>query len=783
MLEQRVLLDASFPDLTDLVDLRNTVVRFETSLGEIDFELYDAVGPGGGAAAPVTVENFLNYIQDGDFFNSFFHRSVDVSSPGFPVDGTDFVLQGGGFIFTDEDGLSRVPTDDPIANEFSADRSNVVRSLAMARITSIGPDTATSQFFVNLQDNNGSVTGGIDLDAQEFTVFGRVANDRSWGVVQAITGLDTFVFADVFTNADGDLVTPEGFPTSQPFLLPDPGADVVSLALTDVPVRVTPPPITPGELRSTSLAESFLVTVSDAEVIKPVEAENYFTFLAAYPEGYANDTSVTYVEVTTNQAGMMPVDYQVVLRYETGVRDQVIATGQLQPGRIVRVPISDPSLTDVDQARKFTPFAIEVQGTGAISASLTHTDQGATQSESFINATDLDARGAGAFLNWDFAGLRTTIDADSDGVPDNVDARESYIVWQNLTDEPGTVTLTAVLDAATRRTITFDLEGNRRGGAELHSLFGFETLGAQAIRVTSSVEIVAAMSNYDRQVDPADATTSVNAYGALGIPGGGTLEGVAAGVQYTADPDDEAYVSFFSFNPTGGAVVQLEISDSSGFAATTPIVLAPRDVGFYNLKNLLSAFGGVFTPGEMLTLRYESSRPISAQLVSTIGNETLTTSFQTQLSNLYVFAGGFDAGAAGGTEVLSLYNPYSAGTDTNISIIVQFFFVDRNQTISFSALPELEPGERVDLSARDFSDIESIITLGEDYGRYTIVVSGVALPPGAGARIDEGQFAATLTRIGPDGTLSGDSATVSTGSYDGFLRDLDDGLFDGTIGG
>ena len=70
-----------------------SVVQMETSLGSINIELFDE-------AAPVTVANFMNYVNDGDYVNSFFHRSV----PGF-------VLQGGGFRF-DNNSFSYVPESD-----------------------------------------------------------------------------------------------------------------------------------------------------------------------------------------------------------------------------------------------------------------------------------------------------------------------------------------------------------------------------------------------------------------------------------------------------------------------------------------------------------------------------------------------------------------------------------------------------------------------------------------------------------------------------------------------
>lgn len=774
-LEPRVLLDASFPDIADLVDPENTVVRIKTTLGEIDFELYDQSGPGGASAAPITVENFLRYVNSGRYFESFFHRSVTISSSNPDIDGDPFVIQGGGFLFNDEDGLSRVETFESIENEANADRSNVERSIAMALVTSLGTDTATSQFFINLRDNNGSQgAGDIDLDAQDFTVFGRVANDRSWGVVQAIQNLDTFVFADVYVDEDGNLTDNEGNPSSQPFFLDDPDAVVASFALTDVPVRTQPAPIAPGEIRSSSIEERFLVQFTSALVIKPALSETFYTFLVGYPEGYANDTSVTYVELTANTGGGTDPMYQIVLRYETGVRDQVLVTGMLDAGTRTRIAISDPALSEDDpQARKFTPFAIEVHSTAAMSASLTHTDFGATMSESFVNFADLDARGAGAFNEWAFGGLAATTPQGTNNVMD----RESYIVWQALTGVTGTVTLTVYTDASVLSRISFPLEGHRRGGAELHNLFGFATDGVQAIRVQSDVPIIAAMSTYDEILNQAgSATQSTNAYGTLGAIGGGATEGVLAGVRYSGVTDEESYLTFLNTR-LAGTVVQLTISDSDDNVASTAVVLAPRDIGFYNLNRLLIDFGGVFTPDEFLTIRYTSTQPVAAHYTATIGAETMSTAFQTQLSNVVVLANGFDGG--NDSEVISLYNPFTEGAGVTLNFSIQFYFFDRNQFVQFGFLPMLAPGERADISARDFTDVRSTIQLGEEWGRYAIFISGIAIPESGGFNVDAGAFAVTLSRSGPDGVLSRDAATISTGTFaEGTIRDLSDPFFE-----
>jgi len=131
--------------------------------------------------APATVENFLKYVRDGDYVDMFFPRSV----PGF-------VVQGGGFMFDETQGQPvAVQEDPPIANEFNV--SNTRGTVAMARLSG-QPDSATSQWFVNLEDNTAldSVDGG-------FTVFARVLGD-GMDVVDAIGALDIFNFGGVFSE-------------------------------------------------------------------------------------------------------------------------------------------------------------------------------------------------------------------------------------------------------------------------------------------------------------------------------------------------------------------------------------------------------------------------------------------------------------------------------------------------------------------------------------------------------------------------------------------------------
>src|SRR5262249_55003070 len=112
----------------------DSVVRFDTTLGQFDVELFNST-------APITVANFLNYVATGRYQDSLIHRSV----PGF-------VIQGGGYYVSD-DGVGThvtpVPTFPPIVNEFGL--HNVRGTLAMAKLPS-NPNSATGQWFLNLVD-------------------------------------------------------------------------------------------------------------------------------------------------------------------------------------------------------------------------------------------------------------------------------------------------------------------------------------------------------------------------------------------------------------------------------------------------------------------------------------------------------------------------------------------------------------------------------------------------------------------------------------------------------
>jgi peptidyl-prolyl cis-trans isomerase B (cyclophilin B) len=133
-------------------------VDVRTNVGTIRLELY----PG---KAPKTVENFLQYVRDGHYNGTVFHRVID-----------GFMIQGGGF----EGSYKQKPTRPPIPNEaqssVKAGLTNTVGTVAMARTAD--PNSATAQFFINVGDNAFLNWGDPRSDGNGYAVFGKVVSGQ-----------------------------------------------------------------------------------------------------------------------------------------------------------------------------------------------------------------------------------------------------------------------------------------------------------------------------------------------------------------------------------------------------------------------------------------------------------------------------------------------------------------------------------------------------------------------------------------------------------------------------
>jgi len=137
--------------MTASAQANNTLVKMSTNKGDIYLKLYDE-------KSPASVANFLAYANEGYYEGTIFHRVIST-----------FMIQGGGFT----ENLERKPTKDPINNEANNGLKNLRGTIAMARLPA--PHSATSQFFINVQDNASlNYTGEQNSITWGYAVFGEV---------------------------------------------------------------------------------------------------------------------------------------------------------------------------------------------------------------------------------------------------------------------------------------------------------------------------------------------------------------------------------------------------------------------------------------------------------------------------------------------------------------------------------------------------------------------------------------------------------------------------------
>ena len=247
-------------------------VRMAGTTSTMDLALYDST-------APLTVANFKNYISSGLFAANFFHRSV----PGF-------IIQNGGFRFVATNSFDVVPTFAAILNEPGA--SNVRGTIAMAKLGS-DPNSATSQWFINLADN------AANLDAQNggFTVFGRVLGTgmtvadqiaaypryNASGVAAAWNEIPltaAILSQEYFIETDAALIAPLSYQvsTDDPALLTATVTNgALNLTASASAAGQTTVRLTTTDLEGGTLASSFVVTVLSSNPLIAWRQTNFGT--------------------------------------------------------------------------------------------------------------------------------------------------------------------------------------------------------------------------------------------------------------------------------------------------------------------------------------------------------------------------------------------------------------------------------------------------------------------------------------------------------------------------
>lgn len=225
-------------------------------------------------------------------------------------------------------------------------------------------------------------------------------------------------------------------------------------------------------------------------------------FVLYSPEGYASDLINEFVPITNpnNQAA----EYELWARYETGVRDQLIASGTIAALSRGGVTVSDSQNPGATVVRKDTPFALELRSSVRVTATLSHYDFDSAIGESFTSTTS---------LQWTFGDVQKNA----------TDIRDFILVF-NTTDADSTVTLTIYGQNGIAHTESRVVGAHRRGGWSIQDIAVLGE-GQYGVQITSDQWTVAFQSRYQLETG--------RGWGAIGTPNGSAADGVVTSGSYS----------------------------------------------------------------------------------------------------------------------------------------------------------------------------------------------------------------------------------------------------------
>lgn len=713
---------SSFP-ADALLDPANGVVRFNTVLGNIDIELYDAT-----PSASTALANFRSYLTAGRLDETFFHKSV--YSPGAT---TGQYLAGGRYRLLDGAGLSQITDFAPVPNALTA--SNLAWTIALAPVTST---TSFGQFVINLTDNPSFNA------APQFAVFGRVL-PSSRPVVTAIASL---------TARDLRAQLGAGDPLLQATTLFD---RVPTLSSFNPAAGAT---------------EWTLAKINDAEQIKPPgrDSQNnpwgYFAQAATWPFGIRGDKIIEFLDIAAQDSSTL---VQVVARYQGGQRDAVIFSTVLSANQRFRVTLSNAQFPAQDLVRLGERYAVEVRATRAFSAAMTRTGRPDGNIRSMQGETLFDAGAqnlAGDALRaWSFPGGLVGSD------------QRAIIGWSGQSDQRGTVTVTLLADGFAARTYNFALSPFRRGSADLHTLAadagapgGAIPAGTRyAVRVTSDVPIIAGLARTVSVTTPGGGTYNTGdlEQGTLG----GRQRGFLAGARIQTGGQAAIDLVATNFN-SGLVVLRFTFWLGNGSQQVFQNISLNANTGQQRAYLDLTAVAGLPRDQEF-SISYELQSGVgsfAATYVATRNGDTVSTPFSGLLTPEAYFADGFLnpslTGADAMDETVSLFNPF---TRADATLFYNVFYQFSDGTVitiptGGSGVGTLAPRARVDIRTQNLSTVVAKINSGAQFRNYSIRVVSVAFSPAfSEPGMPSGLIVASIARSWPRNT----SAIMSLGSLQG----------------
>ncbi|MFN0131915.1 MAG: peptidylprolyl isomerase [Phycisphaerales bacterium] len=645
-LEGRVVLynspmTTALPTVGMMENQNDSVMRINTSYGNIDIELFDATLIAG-------VANFRFYLDRGWLDESFFHARTAQG------------LFGGLFGFDDGPGLRNLNQAPPITN--FAPRNNAERTIALAPMSTSG---STSQFVINLANNTqfNTLNGG-------YRVIGKVI--QGWNVVQAIAGLQTRDLDQALTGSN-----------------PNPGTfDAVPTSALYNPV--------------TGPTEATLVRIHDIDLIKPANNTRFFSFATYMPEGFRGSNIIERVDLANLDDGGSNA-YEVIVRYESGNRDRVIAFGTLAAGARSSVKVSDFNIPTYNLVRPDVGFSIEVRSTRALSAALDHRNSGLTIGETFQNVAPI---GEGALKTWNFGGAERGTNITN------------YLLFQNLTSQVANVSVAIYPQSGTTRFFAATMDPYRRGTMTLHTTGTLIPTGNFSIQVTSNVAIVSSLTQYKMGGSPVASEGSL----ALGSLATGRSTGFLAAASVPTVGD--ARVEFLYTGGSPAAItVSLTFVLSNGTTVNGPVTLLTTA----QRRQTVSLTTGLGLPSnQFFSIRYDvtnAAGAVAATYTQRRDGDTMSTPFTTVSTRSVNFADGYSDPTlvpAGMQETISVFNPYSGSVIFSYQLL--FRFSDGTTIFGPAGIQSLGANLRRDHRPQDIPAVWNKITSNTAFRFYSVEV-------------------------------------------------------------
>lgn len=624
----------------------------------VQIELLDDEAPGAAGA-------FLAAVRGGHLDEMFFHRYV----PGS-------VLEGGAFRWDVERGLDVVLPGEVVEAGDGA-RSNTAWTVALVPGAEggAGGGAAGNRFIINLGDNSA------EFDALGYIVFGVVLESSRPTL-------------EMYTSG----VTPTDL-TQSPLLAGDFAGEFGAVPWNATNFSGGPPVEFNG-------GENRLLHVRDIEVVKAAGADRFYEHASWYPEGFAGATISEFLPIVNpNDEG---VHYQVIARFETGLRDLVVAEGFIGAGMRGGITISAAGSAESALVPQGMPYALEVQSTLPVGAMLSHYDFGSATGESFTD----EAPGATFFAGVDMR-------ADS-GV-------RSFLVW--LAREEGDVRVT-FRRGEVEQTVTVHTEELRRGGLALHDLVGAGLAPDGVVDIIVHGLVTAAVTTYVEDFSPAAPGGDGYAVATLGTPGRAEVMGfnpvryeyfvdlrdaVIPLVQLREGSDERVHL----FNPGKQETsVTILLAGAEGAEGETMIAAGEWTIdaggsGVIELSDLEALAGG-----GRFSMVIRSDNGVVAQHLRLNTEDAAATRPAALASDRWVFGEGFmDPSRAGVNvfETLSLFNPAAAelGGDGAEAVVTLLFRYSDGFALELAYT--LAAGRSLHL---DLDGLEEVLDQGWEEQRY-----------------------------------------------------------------